>query len=198
MTGDPRLQIVHRTVAELVAREGGLAERRLELDSWLEGVKALGPLIDPNLQSCGSVPPNGHCETSHPEAGFYTIGVKNYGRAPIFPLLTGSEQARSVAAVLAGDLVAADNVHLVLPETGICSTDSAVGAAGCCGGPESLPAGAGRAETGSCKPMAEPAKVSTAADCCGGPAPVEANACCVAYVVAKEAGEMGCGCGIAA
>ena len=31
-------------------------ELRLELDPWLEGVKALGPLIDPNLHSCGSVP----------------------------------------------------------------------------------------------------------------------------------------------
>jgi thioredoxin reductase len=110
-------------------------ELRLELDPWLEGVKALGPLIDPNLHSCGSVPPHGHRETSHPEPGFYTIGVKSYGRAPTFLLLTGYEQARSVAAAIAGDLVAADNVQLVLPETGICSTDNAAEAAGCCGGP---------------------------------------------------------------
>ena len=110
-------------------------ELRLELDPWLEGVKALGPLIDPNLHSCGSVPPHGHRETSHPEPGFYTIGVKSYGRAPTFLLLTGYEQARSVAAAIAGDLVAADNVQLTLPETGICSTDSAANAAGCCGGP---------------------------------------------------------------
>lgn len=110
-------------------------ELRLELDPWLEGVKALGPLIDPNLHSCGSVPPHGHKETSHPEPGFYTIGVKSYGRAPTFLLLTGYEQARSVAAALAGDMKAADDVHLVLPETGICSTDSAADAIGCCGGP---------------------------------------------------------------
>jgi thioredoxin reductase len=110
-------------------------ELRLELDPWLEGVKALGPLIDPNLHSCGSVPPHGHREVSHPEPGFYTIGVKSYGRAPTFLLLTGYEQARSVAAAIAGDMVAADNVHLTLPETGICSTDSAADAAGCCGGP---------------------------------------------------------------
>lgn len=110
-------------------------ELRLEIDPWLESVKALGPLIDPNLHSCGSVPPHGHRETSHPEPGFYTIGVKSYGRAPTFLLLTGYEQARSVAAALAGDLDAADRLQLVLPETGICSTDSAVDAAGCCGGP---------------------------------------------------------------
>lgn len=174
-------------------------ELRLELDPWLEGVKALGPLIDPNLHSCGSVPPHGHRETSHPEPGFYTVGVKSYGRAPTFLLLTGYEQARSVAAAIAGDMMAADNVHLVLPETGICSTDNAAGAAGCCGGPELEPAVAGRTETGSCQPKAEPAKVAAvAAGCCGGPAPVEANACCVADAVAKDAGRKGCGCGIAA
>ena len=110
-------------------------ELRLELDPWLEGVKALGPLIDPNLHSCGSVSPHGHRELSHPEPGFYTIGVKSYGRAPTFLLLTGYEQARSVVAAIAGDLEAADNVHLVLPETGICETDFVEDGAGCCGGP---------------------------------------------------------------
>jgi thioredoxin reductase len=108
-------------------------ELRLELDPWLESVKALGPLIDPNIHSCGSVDPHGHRETSHPEPGFYTIGVKSYGRAPTFLLLTGYEQARSVAAALAGDLAAADDVHLVLPDTGICVTD--VEESDCCGGP---------------------------------------------------------------
>jgi len=73
-------------------------ELRLELDPWLESVRALGPLIDPNIHSCGTVPPHGHRELSHPEPGFYTIGVKSYGRAPTFLLLTGYEQARSVAA----------------------------------------------------------------------------------------------------
>ena len=31
--------------------------------------------------------------------------------------------------------------------------------------------------------------------CCGGPAAKETDACCVKDAVAKEAGEMGCGCG---
>ena len=113
-------------------------ELRLELDPWLESAKALGPLIDPNLHSCGSVPPHGHRELSHPEPGFYTIGIKSYGRAPTFLLLTGYEQARSVAAALAGDMIAADDVHLVLPETGVCATRSKEpqsGSAGCCGAP---------------------------------------------------------------
>lgn len=109
-------------------------ELRVELDPWLESAKALGPMIDPNLHSCGSVPPHGHRELSHPEPGFYTVGIKSYGRAPTFLMLTGYEQARSVVAAIAGDLTAADQVELVLPETGVCTTtpDSANG---CCGGP---------------------------------------------------------------
>ncbi|MER9211472.1 FAD-dependent oxidoreductase [Mesorhizobium sp. M0663] len=111
-------------------------ELRLELDPWLESVKALGPLIDPNEHSCGDVPPHGHRELSHPEEGFYTVGIKSYGRAPTFLLLTGYEQVRSVAAAIAGDMVAADNVQLVLPETGVCTVPR-IGVAdkGCCGGP---------------------------------------------------------------
>lgn len=107
-------------------------ELRLELDPWLESVKALGPLIDPNLHSCGSVPPHGHREVSHPEPGFYTIGIKSYGRAPTFLLLTGYEQARSVAAAIAGDRKAADDVHLVLPETGICQDNIRESEVSCC------------------------------------------------------------------
>jgi hypothetical protein len=113
-------------------------ELRIDLDPWLESAKALGPLIDPNVHSCGSVPPHGHRELSHPEPGFYTVGIKSYGRAPTFLLLTGYEQVRSVAAAIAGDMVAADDVRLVLPETGVCSAPRVFDAdvsAGCCGGP---------------------------------------------------------------
>ena len=113
-------------------------ELRLGLDPWLESTKALGPLIDPNLHSCGSVPPHGHRELSHPEPGFYTVGVKSYGRAPTFLLLTGYEQARSVAAAVAGDMNAADDLRLILPETGVCvsmAERALAGASGCCGGP---------------------------------------------------------------
>jgi hypothetical protein len=113
-------------------------ELRVELDPWVESTRALGPLVDPNLHACGSVPPHGHRELSHPEPGFYTIGVKSYGRAPNFLLATGYEQARSVGAALAGDIIAADDVRLVLPETGVCSTQIARNEAaspGCCGGP---------------------------------------------------------------
>jgi hypothetical protein len=113
-------------------------ELRLDLDPWLESAKALGPLIDPNLHSCGTVPPHGHRELGHTEPGFYTIGVKSYGRAPTFLMLTGYEQARSVAAAIAGDMAAADSVQLVLPETGVCSTkvpSAGKSEQGCCGGP---------------------------------------------------------------
>ncbi|QPC86751.1 FAD-dependent oxidoreductase [Mesorhizobium sp. NBSH29] len=113
-------------------------ELRLDLDPLLESVKALGPLIDPNEHSCGDVPPHGHRELSHPEPGFYTVGIKSYGRAPTFLLLTGYEQVRSIAAALAGDMVAADNVQLELPQTGVCTVPPSLASSisgGCCGGP---------------------------------------------------------------
>ena len=112
-------------------------EIRLDLDPWLESAKALGPLIDPNEHSCGTVPPHGHRELSHPEPGFYTVGIKSYGRAPTFLLLTGYEQVRSVVAALTGDIRGADAIELVLPETGICSgppAEPGAEAQGCCGG----------------------------------------------------------------
>jgi thioredoxin reductase len=98
-----------------------LREIRLDIDPALECARAIGPLIDPNLHSCGTVRPHGHRELSHPEPGFYTVGIKSYGRAPNFLLATGYEQSRSVAAAIAGDMAAADVVNLILPETGVCS-----------------------------------------------------------------------------
>ncbi len=99
-----------------------LGELRLALDDRNEAPAALAPLIDPNVHSCGTVPPHGVDELTHAaEPGFYIIGMKSYGRAPTFLMLTGYEQARSVAAAIAGDWVAAREVRLVLPETGVCS-----------------------------------------------------------------------------
>lgn len=97
-----------------------LRELRLGIDPALESVAALAPLIDPNEHSCGTVRPHGARELAHPEPGFYVIGSKSYGRAPTFLLATGYEQARSVAAMLAGDHDAALRVELDLPETGVC------------------------------------------------------------------------------
>ena len=100
-----------------------LRELRLELDDRVEAPRALAPLIDPNLHSCGSVPPHGVDELSHPDAGIYIVGMKSYGRAPTFLLRTGYEQVRSVVAALAGDWESARAVELVLPETGVCSVN---------------------------------------------------------------------------
>jgi hypothetical protein len=94
-----------------------LREVRLGLDPSVEAPTALAPLIDPNIHSCGSVPPHGERELAHPERGFYIAGMKSYGRAPTFLMLTGYEQVRSIAAALAGDPEAADRVELVLPGT---------------------------------------------------------------------------------
>jgi hypothetical protein len=112
-----------------------LREIRLALDPAVEATPALAPLIDPNLHSCGTVRPHGEAELRHPETGFYIAGMKSYGRAPTFLLATGYEQVRSIAAHLAGDAEAARRVELVLPETGVCSTEgkAVAAAASCCG-----------------------------------------------------------------
>lgn len=112
-----------------------LNEVRINTDSWLECAAALGPLIDPNEHSCGTVRPHGAKELAHPEKDFFVIGMKSYGRAPTFLLATGFEQARSVVAQLSGDFAAAARVELELPETGVCNTTASAGAGGCCGGP---------------------------------------------------------------
>lgn len=107
-----------------------LREVRLDLDPALESPRALAALIDPNVHSCGTVPPHGEALLAHPDAGFYVVGMKSYGRAPTFLLATGYEQVRSIAAALAGDRAAADAVHLELPGTGASSTDVGVGDVG--------------------------------------------------------------------
>ncbi len=114
-----------------------LSEVRLGLDSSLESPVALAPLIDPNVHSCGTVPPHGVGELAHPEPNFYIVGMKSYGRAPTFLMLTGYEQVRSIVAALSGDWENARIVKLALPETGVCSTDQ--------GGSCALPTQAGDA-----------------------------------------------------
>ena len=100
-----------------------LTELRVDVDPVLQSARMLAPMIDPNVHSCGSVPPHGAAELAHPEPGFYIVGAKSYGRAPTFLLATGYEQVRSVVAELAGDRTAAADVQLILPETGVCSLD---------------------------------------------------------------------------
>lgn len=117
-----------------------LSEIRLDLDPVLQAPRDLAPLIDPNEHSCGTVYPHGAKELAQPEAGFYLVGMKSYGRATSFLALTGYEQTRSVAAAIAGDHEAAARVELTLPDTGVCGgsglfdEESAQGG-GCCGAP---------------------------------------------------------------
>jgi cation diffusion facilitator CzcD-associated flavoprotein CzcO len=108
-----------------------LRELRLSLDEVVEAPRLLAPLIDPNVHSCGTVSPHGFLELQHPEPRFFIAGMKSYGRAPTFLLATGYEQVRSITSWLAGDLEAAKRVQLVLPATGVCSTDISPGGA-CC------------------------------------------------------------------
>src|SRR5436190_2046630 len=138
------------TVDELVVATGFrpqldfLRELRIALDPAVESPPALAPLIDPNIHSCGTVRPHGAAELRQPEPGFYFAGIKSYGRAPTFLMLTGYEQVRSIVAEIAGDHEAAAKVEVVLPETGVCSGPAAAepaagrqstgdAAKGCCG-----------------------------------------------------------------
>jgi hypothetical protein len=121
-----------------------LRELRTALDPALECPPVLAPLIDPNLHSCGTVRPHGARELAQPEPGFYFAGMKSYGRAPTFLMMTGYEQVWSIMADIAGDPEAAERVELVLPETGVCSGPVAASSAsgGCCGGPAPVGVGA--------------------------------------------------------
>lgn len=103
-----------------------LAELRLDLHPAVESPSVLADMIDPNFHSCGTVDPHGAVQLAHPEKDFYIVGMKSYGRAPTFLMLTGYEQVRSIACELTGDYEGARKVELVLPETGVCSGD------GCC------------------------------------------------------------------
>lgn len=135
-TPDGRLTV---QVDEIITATGArpdldiLRELRLDLDCALESVRALAPMIDPNIHSCGTVRPHGEAELRQPEQNFYIVGMKSYGRAPTFLLATGYEQVRSVVAALVGDWEAARSVELNLPETGVCSSDLAGEGAACCG-----------------------------------------------------------------
>ncbi len=150
---------------------GMLSELRLELDPAVEAPRQLGPLIDPEVHSCGSVTPHGEKMLAHPEPGFYIAGMKSYGRAPTFLMATGYEQVRSIAAALAGDRTAADNVELQLPETGVCSTDLG----GSCDAPAPATA-ADTADQGCCAPA--PQTLPAPASRLPVLLPVQAATCC--------------------
>jgi thioredoxin reductase len=146
-----------------------LSEVRLDLDPAVQSTRALAPLIDPNIHSCGTVRPHGAEELKQPDGNLFVIGMKSYGRAPTFLMLTGYEQARSVVSAIAGDWEAARRVELVLPETGACSADgsaSAVGSA-CCGSVREEPAAVTiGAPTGSPSPATAATRPTPQASCC--------------------------------
>lgn len=145
-----------------------LSELRLAIHDGTEGVLSIAPLIDPNFHSCGSVPPHGAEELKHPEQDFYMVGMKSYGRAPTFLMLTGYEQVRSVVAALAGDWESARNVELVLPESGVCSGggNKAGAASACCGSNATEASPVIALEAIPVQAVAESACCGS--DCCGG------------------------------
>jgi len=50
-------------------------------------------------------------------------------------MATGYEQVRSIVAALDGDMEAALDTKLVLPQTGVCEGPGRKDEGGCCGGP---------------------------------------------------------------
>ncbi|CAI8707028.1 FAD-dependent oxidoreductase [Pseudomonas serbica] len=137
-----------------------LAELRIALDPATQSAVLLAPMIDPNEHSCGTVRPHGAIELAHPEEGLFIVGMKSYGRAPTFLLMTGYEQVRSVIAALAGDWDAAKRVELILPETGICNSDfdevddrlkASASQTSYCGTGETILEAAPRTSPGCCK-----------------------------------------------
>ena len=158
--GTRKLQAVDEIIAATGFRPDWsmLSEVRLDLDPAVQSPRALAPLIDPNVHSCGTVRPHGAEELKQPDGNLFVIGMKSYGRAPTFLLLTGYEQARSVIAAIAGDWDAARRVELVLPETGVCTLDAVTeGVGSCCG---------------SAEPMTVPVTVGV------GTSPVSRSSCC--------------------
>jgi hypothetical protein len=99
---------------------GILRELRTAIDPVVECPAALAPVIDPNVHSCGTVPPHGEDVLRQPEPGLYLAGMKSYGRAPNFLMRTGYEQVRSIACALTGDRAGART--LTPPATGACSS----------------------------------------------------------------------------
>jgi thioredoxin reductase len=109
-----------------------LGELRLGLDPAIDCAPGIAELIDPDVHRCGTVPPHGARELELAEPNFYIAGMKSYGRAPTFLMMTGYEQVRSLVARIAGDDAAAALGELVLPETGVCSAADFYKVA-CCG-----------------------------------------------------------------
>jgi thioredoxin reductase len=99
------------------------AELRLALEPALESPVALGPIIDPNVHTCGTVPAHGMAELAHPEPGYVIVGMKSYGRAPTFLLATGYQQVRSVVAALAGDPAGAARRDDGPPAAALCASN---------------------------------------------------------------------------
>jgi hypothetical protein len=170
-------QLALPAIDEIISNTGSrpdfsfLREVRLHIDPVLESAAAIADLIDPNIHSCGTVRPHGEKELRHPDTGFYIAGSKSYGRAPTFLMATGYEQVRSIVAAIDGDLEAAQNVELDLPETGVCSVSNAQAVATTCCSTEAQP----KTVAASCCTPSKSVEENNGA-CCAQPA--DGSACC--------------------
>lgn len=88
-------------------------ELRYEMHPILECAQSLYGTIKKRK---GVVPTHGVNELRHEEKDFYIIGAKSFGRSPSFFLINGYEQARSVAASIAGNQQEAEERVISFPE----------------------------------------------------------------------------------
>jgi hypothetical protein len=139
-------------------------ELHLTVDPWLECPQGVGELIREAADRGVPIPrAHGALELAHPEQDFYIVGSKSHGRAPNFFLTSGHEQVRSVAALLAGDVEAAQRVEFAFPTDGVCS---GCGEGACCtsvSGESGQSCGNGG---GCCGPATQDSGAQSSASCC--------------------------------
>ena len=141
-----------------------LRELQLDLDPWLEATGGVGKLIREAADRGQAIPqPYGAETLRHPEKNLFVVGMKSHGRAPNFFLFYGYEQVRSIAALLCGDLAAAQRVEFQLPEGAVCGGCGDGACCGSVGGAQSCGGGA----SGCCGTASEgAAKEAAPASCC--------------------------------
>jgi hypothetical protein len=78
------------------------SEIRADFDPITGAPRAMGPWADPNSRRHYTIPPHTLQHLVHPEQDFYTVGVKSFGRAPLFLLFRGYQQVETVVRALGG------------------------------------------------------------------------------------------------
>lgn len=114
-TNKERIEKVDQIVANTGSRPNIDIFREIQysLHPAFECVEGLSEILFPKN---GVVPSHGERLLRHMEKDFYVIGSKSYGRASSFFLTNGFEQARSIAAYLAGEIKESEEILIKFPD----------------------------------------------------------------------------------